>query len=229
MQTQTHSKTPIIMNVFKQRFLMATFVGLAFLTSCKKNDVDSNSNPNPNPTPAVTEADKMKDSALAYSKDIYLWYNQIPSTFNARSYADLNKLMTAFRAYSIEPGTTSAADRWSFAIKQQEWDNASSGISGDFGLNVFFLAEGDLRVKSVEKTSPAGLAGIKRGWKITSLNGNSNITTSNAEYIVNAVWNSSSTQFGFEKPDGSSVNMNLSAATYQEHPVFLDSVYSIAS
>lgn len=209
---------------------MATFVGLTFLTACKKNDVDSNPNPTPGPTPpAVSAADKMKDSALAYSKDIYLWYNQIPATFNARSYADLNKLMNAVRAYSIEPGTTGASDRWSFATKKQDWDNASSGISGDFGLNVFFRAEGDLRVKSVEKTSPAGRAGIRRGWKITSLNGNDNITTSNSDFIVNAVWNSNSTQFGFEKPDGSSVNLSLTAATYQEHPVILDSVYTVAS
>ena len=128
------------MNVIRQGFFMASIVGMAFLTSCKKNDVDSNPNPTPDPvTPVASAEDKMKDSALAYSKDIYLWYNQIPSTFNARSYSDLNKLMNAVRAYSIEPGTSSAADRWSFAIKQQEWDNASSGISGDFGLNVFFL------------------------------------------------------------------------------------------
>jgi hypothetical protein len=45
--------------------------------------------------------------------------------------------MTAIRQYSSEPGFTSAVDKWSFAIDQNSWNNASSGVSGDFGLIVF--------------------------------------------------------------------------------------------
>lgn len=114
-------------------------------------------------------------------------------------------------------------------MKQTEWDNVSSGVSGDFGMNVFFMQEGDLRVKSVERGSPAGNAGVRRGWRITKINGSTNITTSNASTISNAVWNSANGSFTFQKPDGSSVDVNLTSATYQEHPVYLDTVYSISS
>jgi hypothetical protein len=135
----------------------------------------------------ATLADRLKDTTLLFSKDIYLWYEQIPTSFNARSYNDPAGIMTAIRAYSNEPGFTGPADRWSFAVKQTEWDKVSAGIAGDFGLDVFFHAPNDLRVKSVEKESPAGRAGVRRGWRITRINNNSNITTGNTDFVVSAV------------------------------------------
>jgi C-terminal processing protease CtpA/Prc len=212
------------------RFLVASLLALAVLQACKKNDSTGNMNPTPTPNPSTgSTVNAVKDTTLQYSKDIYLWYSQIPSSFNAQSYADPNAIMEAIRQYSIEPGFSTAVDKWSFAMKQSEWDNVSSGISGDFGMNVFFFKDGDLRVKSVERSSPAGKAGVRRGWKITKINGSTNIATSNADFISNAVWNSSTGSFTFQKPDGSSADVNLTAATYQEHPVYLDSIYTVAS
>ena len=218
----------------KNHLLVVMLVGFAFLSSCKKNDLSGeNLNPPTSTTPATpagTSADALKDSALLYSKDIYLWYSQIPSTFNARSYSDPDQIMTAIRQYSIEPGFSGAVDRWSFAVKQAEWDNVSSGFStGDFGLNIFFRAVGDLRVRHVEKESPAGLAGVRRGWRITAINGDNNITKGNADFIVQNVYQSNSASITFEKPDNSSITINLTAGNYREHPVILDSVYNINS
>jgi len=194
---------------------------LALLASCKKDKGNGGTGGT-----GGTAFDKVKDTTIQYSRDIYLWYNQIPSSFNAQSYADPDKIMTAIRAYSKEPGFTSAVDRWSFAMKKAEWDDVSSGVSGDFGLGVFFKVDGDLRVKSVERSSPAGLKGVKRGWRITKINGNTNITTSNADFIIQNVFNSSSSSFTFQKPDGTSVDLVLTSASYQEHPIYLDSVYT---
>jgi C-terminal processing protease CtpA/Prc len=215
------------MQLKTQHLLVASLVSLALLQACKKNDVASNINPAP--TPTGSSASAIKDSTLLYSKDLYLWYDQIPSTFNAQSYSDPNAIMEAIRQYSTEPGFSGPVDKWSFGMKQTDWDNLSNGVSGDFGMSVFFFKEGDLRVKSVERSSPAGIAGIHRGWRITRINGSTNITTSNADFISNAVWNSASGNFTFQKPDGSTVDMSLTAATYQEHPVYLDTVYSINS
>jgi C-terminal processing protease CtpA/Prc len=215
------------MQLKTQHLLVASLVSLALLQACKKNDVASNINPAP--TPTGSSASAIKDSTLLYSKDLYLWYDQIPSTFNAQSYSDPNAIMEAIRQYSTEPGFSGPVDKWSFGMKQTDWDNLSNGVSGDFGMSVFFFKEGDLRVKSVERSSPAGIAGIHRGWRITRINGSTNITTSNADFISNAVWNSASGNFTFQKPDGSTVDMNLTAATYREHPVYLDTVYSINS
>lgn len=214
--------------------------GGIFTASCKKTqDVVPNNTTANTPAKTVVDSNLVKDSALMYAQDLYLWYNQIPSTFNARSYADPNAIMTAIRQYSIETGFSTAVDRWSFGIKKTDWDNLSTGIganfsgtsttSGDFGLGVFFFAEGDLRVKSVERESPAGLAGIQRSWRITKINGSTNITTSNSSFIVDAVFNSTSTSFTFLKPDGTSVDITLTASQYKEHPIYLDTVYTINS
>ena len=205
--------------LLKKYSVFLCIVSIAIFSECKKN-TDATS-------AGTTADDKVKDTVVLDSKDIYLWYNQIPANFNGRSYDDPNKIMEAIRQYSVVTGFTNPVDRWSFGIKQVDWNNLSSGISGDFGLGVFFFAQTDLRVKSVEGKSAAGKAGIKRGWKITKINGSTNIDTSNANFIVQNVFYSSQTSFTFQKPDGTSLDTTLTASTYNEQPVYLDTVYSI--
>ena len=199
-----------------------------FFVSCQKS-VDDNTPDQPpvdstnNPTPE----DLVKDTVLLIAKDIYLWNTQIPSTFDARSYADPVAEMIAIRQYSHETGFTDPVDRFSFAIKQADWDKLSNGVEEDFGMSIFFNTPTDLRVKYAESASPSGVAGIKRGWQILKVNGNAQIDTTAAtiERIVNAVFYSSNSSFTFKKPDGSIVDISLTAATYQTHPIFADSVY----
>lgn len=173
-----------------------------------------------------TASDKLKDSTILYARDIYLWYKNIPSSFNARNYADPDAIMTAIRPYSIEPGFSQPVDRWSFAVTKKEWDDISQGISGDFGLGVFFFTNSDLRVSYVEKQSPAGKAGIQRSWRIKQINNSTNITTSNVDFIVQAVFQSNSTTFVFGRPSRPDTTITLAAATYQENPIILDTVYT---
>lgn len=220
----------------KQKFisLIAIISLIAWVSSCKK----SKNTPTPPPPPAdsTSLAAKAKDSALADSRDFYLWYNQIPSSFNAQSYKDPAGVMVAIRAYSNEPNF-GIVDKWSFGVLKTDWNQLSGGIgsvnnvasSGDFGMSVFFRVEGDLRVKLVERLSPSGLAGIQRGWRITKINGSTNITTANSDFIVKAVFSSASSTFTFVKPDGTSVDITLNAATYPQQTVYLDSVYTIGS
>lgn len=205
-------------------------VAVLFFVSCKKNVDDSTTNPPPgdstnNPSPD----DLIKDTVLLIAQDVYLWNTQIPASFNARSYADPVAEMQGIRQYSHETGFTDPVDRFSFAIKQTDWDNVSNGVQQDFGMSVFFNNATDLRVKYAESASPSGQAGIKRGWQIIKINGNAQIDTSSAtiDRIVNAVFYSSNSSFTFKKPDGSTVNISLTAATYQTHPIFADSVYTV--
>ncbi|MDB5196413.1 MAG: hypothetical protein JWP88_784 [Flaviaesturariibacter sp.] len=208
----------------QNRFLGAVIIITGLMASCKKTDVKGDTLTTPSPT----SSSNLKDTALSYTRDIYLWADKIPASVTASSFTDLSAMMTGIRQYSIEPGFNGPVDRWSFAVKQAEWDKVSSGVAGDFGLGVFFRSESDLRVKSVEAASPAGRAGIHRGWRIVKLNGSSNISTSNTDLVVKAVFEASNTTFTFQKPDGSNVDITLNAATYQENPVILDSVYAVA-
>ncbi|HYE54545.1 MAG TPA: S41 family peptidase [Chitinophagaceae bacterium] len=207
------------------KLVLAFAMGLVVFSACKKNKGGDDVTP---PPPGNSQSDIIKDSALFVAKELYLWYNQIPASFNARNYSDPNKIMEAIRAYSKEPGFQDPVDVWSFAYKQADWDNVSSGAAQDYGLNVFFRVEGDLRVRFVEKASPAGKAGIRRGWRITKVNGSSNITTGNSSFLSNAIYGGNPTvNLTFQKPDGSSVDITLNAAGYQENPVFLDTVYTV--
>jgi C-terminal processing protease CtpA/Prc len=142
--------------------------------------------------------------------------------------------MEAIRPYSLETGFTDPVDRFSFAIEKKDWDAMSTGMSsvsassaadGDIGLSALFLSEGDLRVRLVEPESPAGRAGIRRGWRITKVNDNSNITTANATFLVDNIYNAASVSLTFVKPDGSSEKINLSRAHYSEKPVYMDTVF----
>jgi carboxyl-terminal processing protease len=215
---------------FVQFVFLIFFMGI--FISCKKNKDNQGTTP---PTDSTTLAAKARDSALIDAKDFYLWYNDIPSTFNAQSYADPGAIMTAIRAYSNEPGYTSPVDKWSFGVLKTDWNQLSGGIGstdnvsvdGDFGFSVFFRVDGDLRVKLVERLSPAGIAGVQRGWRVTKINGSTNINIANADYIVNSVFYSASSTFTFLKPDGTSVDMTLNATTYPQQTVYLDSVYHL--
>ena len=214
------------MQLLKNGWLVPGLMVTLLFSACKK-DMDETDGGNSSCPAAPSAADLVKDTTLLFSKDIYLWYTQIPATFDARTHADPNKIMTAIRQYSAESGFSQPVDRWSFATKKVEWDNVSSGISGDFGLSVFFRNSDDLRVKLVEEASPAGKAGIRRGWRITRINGNAAINTGNSNFIVEHVFNSSNTSFTFQKPDNSTVEITLAAKEYQENPVYVDSIYSV--
>ena len=222
--------------------LKTLLIFLAFtagIISCKKDiPAVATAPPVTTITPQPATGELVKDSALIYSKDLYLWITQIPASFDARSYSDPDKIMQAIRQYSNEPGFNQPVDRFSFAIKKTKWDNMSAGLNwvsttnskdGDFGLTVFFRIEGDLRARLVEPASAAGRAGIHRGWRITAINGNTNMSTSNSNFILDNIYNAASASVTFLKPDGSSVNITLDRTHYKEKPVYLDTVYTISN
>jgi carboxyl-terminal processing protease len=232
---------PIIMTRITQKYLPVLLAGMLLFSACKKDKPDEVDPPPPagggGGSTVTFNPELLKDTALMYSRDIYFWNAQIPATFNARSHADPAALMTAIRPYSNEPGFGTPVDRWSFAMKKTEWELVSGGMGaliggttqqdGDFGLSVFFRVEGDLRVRMVEPNSPAGRAGIRRGWRITKINGTGNLTTANSSTIIENVYNATSTSFEFTKPDGTTQTTTLTAAIYTEKPVYMDTVYTV--
>lgn len=175
------------------------------------------------------EEDILKNEIMERTRDIYLWNDQIPQDFDTRRYAGPEEIMNAVRAYSREPGFADPVDHFSFAIKKSEWDDISTGVASDFGMSVFFYTEGDLRVRMVEPGAPAGKAGIRRGWRIIAINGDENIISDRADFIVRNIYNSSSCELRFQRPDGSVADIVLTAAEYQETPLSLDTLYNLGA
>lgn len=211
-----------------KRLLMLTLLAGMVLGACQKSNDDPGTPPPPPPGGGGPNNDQLrKDSTILWGRELYLWRTQIPATFNANNYADPNKIMEALRRYSNEPGFTQPVDRWSFAVLKEEWDDVSSGIAADLGIGIFFKSNDDLRVTYVEKEGAAGKAGVERSWRIIRINGNSNINTSDASinFIVDAVYGGDPATIEFLKPDGNTVELELTPSTYQEQPLLLDSVY----
>ncbi|MGZ5253617.1 MAG: hypothetical protein ACXWV4_04590, partial [Flavitalea sp.] len=114
------------MRALKKALPVLVMMAVVTIACSKEKGIENGGNPPTDNT--TTAADRIKDTSLMIAEDIYLWYNQIPSNFNPRQYADPDKVMQAIRAFSIEPGFTAPVDRWSFGIKQTVWDDVSSGV-----------------------------------------------------------------------------------------------------
>jgi carboxyl-terminal processing protease len=229
-----------------KRFLYLTFVLGLFFTACSKKH---------NPGPA-TALDKIKDSVFLYAKEDYLWYNALPSyeTFNPRSFTgadDITALtneVNALSQYAINPNSNPSRPYEYYSdnpgeAKYSFIDNGTvsselNGVHGDFGFAPFYNTVTDLRVKYVYPGSPADLAHIKRGYQITSINGNTNLNYdggnygngTNLKFVINAYSNSNTISMTLKRPDGTTLtvtNMNVSA--YTVNPILKDTVFDQGS
>jgi len=200
-----------------------------FTTGCKKNS----SGPAP-----VSAKDLSKDTLYYLFKDEYLFTDLIPTydVLKPRTFANNDSLFAKLTRYSTTP-----IDHYSFIDKSGTVaSQIGQGLAqGDFGIEVWWNSLSDLRIIDVVKGSPADLLfGIKRGWQITAINGNSNLTydgsqvggtSTNLNFIYTAVYNSNSAALTFKKPDGTSVTDNISRAAYSINPITFDTVYTFGA
>jgi len=218
--------------------------------SCKKN--------NPNvigPNSPGTTLDKIKDSIYLYANEDYLWNTALPtySDFAPRTFTnsvDLTALTSEINSlsqYAVNPATGLPYEyyapdpgdaKYSFIDDGTE-TSALNGIKGDFGFDVQYNLENDLRVEYVYPGSPAGLAGIQRGYKITSINGSTNIsydgqgygtgTGVNLAFVSNSIFSSNTITMTLQKPDSTTFTTTLNTAIYNVNPVLKDTVLTLSN
>ena len=206
------------------------------LQSCKKDST------------STSYINLVKDSIYYYEKEDYLWADAIPAynSFNPRSYggsSDLASLTNEINTISqlkINPGTGKPYEYYALAPGSAKYSfiddgtttNSLSGTNGDFGFEPLYIAENDLRVKFVYPSSPADLAGIKRGYEITSINGSTDLDAGDGgvvNTVINAVYYSKSISMVLLKPDNTSINITLNTASYTVNPVLNYSVYNLGN
>lgn len=233
--------------------LLFIAVAGSMVSSCKK----ANSNPAAPPTDstgkqALSDADSLKylmyrtmqvsfvdggrDST--YTLPTYYWYSSVPSLDPlSSSYDSADVLLQKMKTYAINPSTGKPFDKYSFLDHGQVAGEIQQGVAGDIGMQVTYAYDKNhnilLYVLFTDKNSPAGKAGITRGWQITSINGGDvSYDGSNGPHVtnvINAVYNDPSATFTFKKPDGSSVTSTLAKTVYDIDPVLFDSLYSVGS
>ena len=210
--------------------LLITACSLLILaSSCKKEPKSST----PDPVAAVpTRAELTKDSIYLYAKDTYFWNERLPAydIFKPRTRADNDAVLDAIIAL---PG--SPIDKYSF-LDDGSVSTQLGGVSGDYGFSVFYNSSStsdDLRIKYVSPNSPADKLGLKRGYRITNLNGTTSLSTAlptTLDFVSNAIFgNAASVSLTVLKPDGSSQALVVSRASYANNPIFSTKVFSVGA
>jgi len=228
----------------KKLFYSLFILSAVVIVSCKKEKK----------TPVVTgpdapgsTLDKIKDSVFLYAKEDYLWYASLPSysSFQPRTItgADdktaLQKEVDRISQIAINPSTSKPYEyydsqgeaKYSF-IDDGTVSGELNGVNGDFGFAPFYNPQDytDLRIKYVYPGSPADLKGIKRGYRITSINGRTAVsydgpgygtgTSANLNFVINAYSNSNTISMTLLKPDGGTLTVtNMAVTNYTVNPV----------
>jgi carboxyl-terminal processing protease len=184
-----------------------------------------------------------------YAKETYYWNKDLPSydAFKPRSFSgasDIDALtaeVDALSQYAINPETgkpyeyytpSPGSAKYSF-IDDGSVSGELNGVKGDFGFApAYGDTDDDLRVKYVYPGSPADVKGIKRGYKIITINnrtgsgltydGNTNGT--NVNFIVKAYANSSSITMTLQKPDNTTFDVTMATVNYTVNPVLATKV-----
>lgn len=217
--------------------LIVAFSIIILASSCKKDPKSSTPAPVVPPVLA-TRAELTKDSIFLYAKETYYWNERLPSydIFKPRSRTDNNAVLDAIIAL---PGTP--IDKYSF-LDDGSVSTQLGGVSGDYGFSVFYhdtdgdpnTPTEDLRIKYVSPNSPAAAQGLKRGYRITKLNGRTDLSTdpakSNISFVGNAIFgDAASVSLTVLKPDGSTQDLTVSRGSYSNNPIFTTKVIQVGA
>jgi carboxyl-terminal processing protease len=224
----------------KKIFYFLTILSVLFISACSK---DKNTRPIiTNPDVPGSVLDKIKDSIFLYAKEDYLWYSTLPTylAFQPRSYSSIGNEVNSISQIAINPATgipyeyyidNPGEAKYSF-IDSGQTSAALNGNRGDYGFGIFYneLDYNDLRVSYIYSGSPADQAGIKRGYRITSVNGRTavgydgqgygNGSYNNYNFVINAYRYSNTITMTLLKPDGTTITVtNMAIANYNVNPV----------
>ncbi|MCO6498512.1 MAG: hypothetical protein J5I50_12715 [Chitinophagaceae bacterium] len=172
-----------------------------------------------------------------YDLPSYFWYKQVPETDPLnKTFSDAPALLNYMKGFPKD-GQGRQIDTYSFLDDGTTDEQIQGGVAGDKGLEVTFAYDNNsniiLVVLYADKNSPAGLAGVRRGWVISKINGTDVVydgpNGTNYNRTVNALFYDASASFTFKKPDGSTTTTTLASANYQINPVLFDTVYDIGT
>lgn len=232
--------------------LLSSFI----ISSCKKDKDKPGPTPPPPDKPVqLSDADSLtylmynimqvsfvdggRDTSAASYLPTYYWYNQVPKLDPLSSvYDSADVLLAKMKTYAINPSTGNPYDKYSFLDKTGAVaGEIQQGVAGDLGMEVSYARDGNnnihLCVLFADKNSPAGQAGVTRGWEITGINGSNNVAYDgsngpNVNRVINAVYYDPSSSFTFLRLDKTTQTSTLTKTVYDINPILFDTVYSVA-
>jgi len=221
----------------KKIYFLASILIITLAACSKKTETAPDTDP---VTHIIGNVSQLRDSVFLYAKEDYYWADGLPdyTTFNPQSFTGTDDLtvlqgeINKLSQYKINPETNKPYEYYTPSPGEAKYSFIDDGtasarlnaVTGDFGFAPLYIATNDLRIKYVNVGSPADLAGVKRGYQITSINGRTAITYdgssgSNVNFVINAYSQSSTITMVLKKPDGTSMTVNLNTASYKINPI----------
>ncbi|MFW6222659.1 MAG: S41 family peptidase [Bacteroidota bacterium] len=140
--------------------LLILSVICVFFSSCKKDKDEYTAN----------------DELYLIMKHYYYWYNHVPD-LNPDHYKDPFGLMNACVYHDV--------DRWSSVMYYDEYEQYfKAGQSEGYGAKFFLGGDGHIYVGYLYEDSPFYGFGIRRGWRLKSIN-EQEVTSSNFTDLIN--------------------------------------------
>lgn len=202
---------------------------------------------------------QLKDDVWYYYKVLSLWQDHIPPTKYADMYKitegnfirdnytqyfrtsqDVLNFLTAKTPH--EASTDGPVDRYSFMdVEGVVSDEIQNAVVTSYGMYVFFLQTAEsaqagnnyyLYVRMVDVGSPAYQAGIRRGDRILSMNGRTDLDR-NAQlgqnfHGINQELASSTMNIKWKSPDGTEKTATMTSQQYHFDPVLSDKIFNVS-
>jgi len=187
--------------------LIISLILLGSFNSCRPHDEDAGVTP-----------EMARDSLYYIMKTYYYWYNLMP-VVDRENYSNPYDLLEAMRYKEL--------DKWSFVADYDELLDELEGTFVGHGIRVALSEDNKARIAQIYNKAPLFTKGIRRGWIIKSLNGYdlAAILLAGDGEAYNAAFGPQTAgitnNFVFEKPDGSTVNISSTKASFTINSVIL--------
>lgn len=204
------------------------------------------------PDPSGTQIELTADSVYLYSKEAYYWNTSLPAynTFNPRQYKSTDELKTAEAVMAAVRNYNSQdqSHKYSYATTFEQGGLIKSGEDIDWGFFVKsgytftaarpFPYKGSANFKGwyvcyVYPDSDAGIAGVKRGWKINKVNGTTLAYDQASVDLLNSIFinaeSGKSADFEFIKPDGAVQTNTFSVKKFTAKPILYSQMITTAN
>ncbi len=186
-------------NFFKSVFTSLFIIGIT-LFSCSKDD-----KPIIDPPQPVDPLASVKKYTFDIMTDIYYWYDQVPRNIYAPNVKTIFEYFDTLLVHQ---------DRWSWMMTGEQYLSSETGVVKSYGISlgqpVDYFDDYSVRVRYVHPNSPMDNKGVKRGFKLTHLNGVS-VTSLISDGTFNSVYARENNNFTFLDLENKEVSYDISA------------------
>jgi carboxyl-terminal processing protease len=187
--------------------LIISLILMGSFSSCKPHEEDTGVTP-----------EMARDSLYYIMKAYYYWYNLMP-VVDRENFSNPYDLLETMRYKEL--------DKWSFVADYDEFMDEMEGTFVGHGIRVALSEDNKARIAQIYNNAPLYTQGVRRGWIIKTINGYdlAAIMLANNSEAYNTAFGPATAgitnNFVFEKPDGSTVNISSTKASFTINSVIL--------